>query len=54
MNVVNTLLTATLILVLVYLAFRPGNQTPAIIHALGGASSQFTRTVTGQYAGGSY
>jgi hypothetical protein len=51
---INVLLTVILVAVIVYILFRPGNQASEIIHALGGSSSQLTRTLTGQYAGGSY
>lgn len=54
MQTVNTLLTVILIAVIVYILFRPGNQTQAVVHALGGASTTLTRTLSGQYAGGSY
>lgn len=54
MNTLNLFLTAILVLVVAYVLFRPGNQSPQIIHALGGASNNLTRTLTGQYAGGSY
>lgn len=54
MQAVNVLLTVILVAVIVYILFRPGNQASEIIHALGGSSSQLTRTLTGQYAGGRY
>lgn len=54
MEVINTWMTVVLIGVLVYIAFRPGNQTSDIIHALGASSTTLTRTLSGQYAGGSY
>lgn len=54
METVNTILTVILIAVVVYILFRPTNQTQAVVHALGGASTTFTRVLSGQYAGGSY
>jgi len=54
MNTLNVFLTAILVLVVAYIVFRPGNQTTEIIHALGGGSRNLTRTLTGQYPGGSY
>lgn len=54
METVNTILTVILIAVVVYILFRPSNQTQAVVHALGGASTTFTRTLSGQHAGGSY
>lgn len=54
MNTVNVLMSVILIAVIVYILFRPGNQSQEIIHALGGSSSTLTKTLSGQYAGGSY
>lgn len=54
MSTVSTFLTAVLILVIVFVLFKPGNQTPAIIDALGSGSRNLTRTLTGQYAGSGY
>jgi len=54
MNTVNVLMTIILVGVIAYILFRPGNQSQAIIHALGGSSSTLTKTLSGQYAGGSY
>lgn len=54
MSVLNTALTAVVILVVVYVLLRPGNQSATVIHALGSTSSDLTRTLTGQYAGGQY
>lgn len=54
METVNTILTVILIAVVVYILFRPTNQTTAVVKALGGASTTFTRTLSGQYTGGSY
>lgn len=54
MSTVSTFLTAILILVIVFILFKPGNQTPQIINALGSGSRQFTGYVTGQYAGSGY
>lgn len=53
-DTVNVLLTVILIAVIVYILFRPGNRTREIIHALGGASSTLTKTLSGQYEGGEY
>jgi hypothetical protein len=50
----NVFLTAVLVLVIAYILFRPGNQSVDIIKALGGGSRNLTRTLTGQYPGGSY
>jgi len=54
MDQLNVLLTVILVSVVVYIAFRPGNKTSEIIHALGSASSTLTRTLSGQYEGGGY
>jgi len=54
MGTLNVLMTVILIGVVAYIAFRPSNHTQEIIHALGGASSTFTRTLSGQYQGGAY
>jgi Na+/H+ antiporter NhaD/arsenite permease-like protein len=51
---VNVLLTVILVGVVVYILFRPTNNTAAIIHALGGSSAVLAKTLSGQYAGGSY
>lgn len=50
----NVLLTVIMVAVIVYILFRPNNQSADIIHALGKSSSSLTRTLTGQYPGGSY
>ena len=50
MGTVNTLMTVILIGVIVYILFRPTNQTTAVIKALGGASTTLTRTLSGQYS----
>ena len=50
----NVFLTVILVAVVAYILFRPGNNTAEIIHALGKGSSTLTRTLSGQYAGGSY
>ena len=47
-------MTVILVGVIVYILFRPKNQTQEIIHALGGASATLTKTLSGQYKGGSY
>jgi hypothetical protein len=54
MKVANVMLTAVLILVLVYVLFSPKNHTTAIVHALGSSSSTGIRTLTGQYQGSAY
>lgn len=54
MEQINVLLTVILIGVVAYVAFRPGNQTAKIIGSIGGASTQLTRTLSGQYQGGGY
>lgn len=54
MNTVNVFLTVILVAVVVYILFRPGNNTSEVIHALGKGSSTLTRTLSGQYAGGEY
>jgi hypothetical protein len=49
---VNVFLTVTLIAVILYILFRPGNQSTEIIHAIGGGSRDYIRTLSGQYPAG--
>ena len=54
MKTLNTFLAAVLILVVLFVLFKPGNKTPEIITALGSGSRDLTRTLTGQYKGSGY
>ena len=54
MQTLNVFLTVILVAVIVYILFRPGNNSAGVISALGKASSNLTRTLSGQYAGGEY
>jgi len=53
-NAVNVFLTVTMIAIIAYILFRPSNKSQAIISALGGASRNWIRTLSGQYEGGAY
>jgi hypothetical protein len=54
MSAVNTFLTVVLVGVIVYILFKPSNKSAEIIGALGRGSLNLTRTLSGQYEGGTY